>query len=168
MRFAIEAMYNITPVAFTIGKHYNERGTSLTTLIILAFAKHHNLSIENTVPMFCEAYTETLKDGERSVHQNIWALMRCNSLDEVVFHYDHPVITPIPALAIIEEAWEHRDTLTINNISKDLCDAIGFVMDRLANGIFHITTECGSISVINHPIEKARCLAHRHRKLLQP
>ena len=82
----IDSNYDFTPCKFTNGTQLNEANQNNGSCKLLAFAKLHNLSTEQTLQCFGDYYRiDVLQRPENNDHQNIRNLI-LNGLDGVKFH----------------------------------------------------------------------------------
>ncbi len=73
----IEALYQATPCAFQNGDLYNSAEQNQGSCKLLAFAKLHNLSQEETLQCFGDFYRiDVLQNPNNDNHQNIRNFMR--------------------------------------------------------------------------------------------
>jgi len=74
---AIAPAYDFTPTAFTNGELRNEAGQNSGSCKLLAFARLHGLSKEQTLACFGAYYRDdVLKNPDGSDHQNIRNFMK--------------------------------------------------------------------------------------------
>jgi len=67
----IEEAYTHTPTKFSNGIHLNEAHENQGSAKVFAFAKIHNLSVEQTLSLFAEHYQNVLDTPTAQNHQNI-------------------------------------------------------------------------------------------------
>lgn len=72
----IEKHYSHTPTAFKNGQQYNTADENQGSAKILAFAKLHHLSKEDTLKLFAEYYYAVLTSPDATDHQNIRQFMQ--------------------------------------------------------------------------------------------
>lgn len=80
----IEKYYSHTPTAFQNGKQYNTADKNQGSAKVLAFAKLHHLSKEDTLKLFAEYYYAVVASPDADDHQNIRQFMQ-NGWDGVTF-----------------------------------------------------------------------------------
>ncbi|MFD0834850.1 HopJ type III effector protein [Mariniflexile aquimaris] len=82
---AIDTNYNFTPTAFKNGELQNKAGENSGSCKLLAFAKLHGFTKEDTLACFGRFYFEdVLKDPNGTGHQNIRNFMK-TGFDGVTF-----------------------------------------------------------------------------------
>jgi len=143
---------------FEVGLCSNKMGESIGSLAILQFAFWWGLSVNNTLPLFCEAYDEVLNDPEGTCHPNIRALMKLCTFGEVYF-------TKAPQLqselAVIDALWEIRDTLSPNNIADETNCIINSIISKLNNGSLRVAMKLGVEWFTIEQVKKAILLYFR-------
>ena len=73
----IDTNYNFTPTRFTNGNTVNEAGQNNGSCKIFSFAKHHNLTQDQTLALFGNYYRkDVLGNPEGTDHQNIRNFMQ--------------------------------------------------------------------------------------------
>ncbi|MDO4224061.1 MAG: HopJ type III effector protein [Acinetobacter sp.] len=72
----IEARYTHTPTAFKNGANYNQATENQGSAKVLYFAQLHDLTPEQTLPLFAEHYQSVLATPEATDHQNIRQFMQ--------------------------------------------------------------------------------------------
>lgn len=84
----IDQNYHFSAIAFTIGSQDNNAGENQGSCKLIAFAKHHELEVEQTLNMFGAYYRDdVLKNPEGDDHQNIRNFM-ASGWDGVSFDGD--------------------------------------------------------------------------------
>ena len=73
----IDALYDFTPTTFKNGELMNEQGQNNGSCKLFAFAKLHNLNLQQTLNCFGAYYRDdVLKHPEATDHQNIRNFMK--------------------------------------------------------------------------------------------
>lgn len=183
---AIKRIFEIEPQSFHIaiggGKGvHNEAGQNMNSLAILTYALYFDLTIAQTIPLFCEAYDEVLTHPDDVSHANIRALLESNSeyriRDCVVIGKNSEPITETASVSwfasseygrrvdveeYIEDAWEHRADIHPSNASVEIKVAINKVLYAIDSGVLRVADK-----LINGPwviyqwIKKAILLSFR-------
>ncbi len=157
---AIRSMYEVPSQAFVVGFHQNDEGANVKSLVILGFAKMHNLRDDQVLSMFGEAGDEVLAnpDPDATDHRNIRAFLK-HGLNNIVF--SRGGIQLHPKLQIIEDAWEHRAELTPENATPNLRDAVDTIIGKLDNGTLRTAMRLGNSWYTNQAVKKAVLLSFR-------
>jgi len=88
----IEVEYTFQPSAFTNGKQINQENENNGSCKIFAFAKLHELNVDETLHLFGDYYRQdVLEQPTGQDHQNIRQFIECG-WDGI--HFSHSALTP--------------------------------------------------------------------------
>jgi aspartokinase len=79
--------YFYSPNGFVVGENKNDSSQNQGAARVLSYAKLKNLSLQQTLELFCEHYIEVLDTKNSNSHQNIRELIKCG-LEGVKFDDD--------------------------------------------------------------------------------
>lgn len=155
---AINQILAIEPQMFVVGNNNNHPGENIGSLAILQYAVWRGLSIEETLPLFAEAYEEVLANLDGADHQNIRQLMTLDSLNEILFDYPAEIQ---PELLEIDSIWEERESFKPSNVPHDFVQVIHNIISYVNEGKLRAAVKIGDVWFTVPQVKKAILLSFR-------
>lgn len=142
--------------SFTVGRHQNNKGESIGSLSLLAYAIAANMNRRQALELFGEHYDAVLLDPLGTNHQNIRALLAdgtdSSPISDIVILSDYGV-----SISMIEGWWEELSTISSSSDTSDLQEEVQWVLQYIEDGVLTKPDE-GADSWINKALEIAELL----------